>query len=719
MGRPHRNRHPLLMSMVLLSARSASALHLRWADGTLTRSFSAATRCTLEVRADSTEVHLPTEWRLLWVADSATVIEPIPLDAESGCESSVANVLQVDPPESAADSAAHLITARFCLTSQPPGSAARYVMDLAAGGAGQLKVVALDPADSTLVIESNEVTFNGGFAGSYPSTILRTESARSGLSLTVTAIGTGLEAAQSLAISDPQGRWQIGLSIVEQTDALIAASAPVAADVPTCLVEARLSSGALASAPLAANSSYALQSPTWYPSVMAETLGVSITPPSAWVAMQPMDFAFIHALSKFHLFYTRRRMVDVDLTATNLGHAWSTDLVTWHWSQLPRDTSVLDVSGGTWDNRHVWAPSIVVKDGLFHMFYTGVQTTSDGKKHQRIGHAISSDLDAWSRQGDPVLSAAQVDWALKNPMGFEGQQLRDPFVMPDPERPGQWLMYFVSVDSVTRPAMAVGIARSDGDFSQWVADANPLRSTDSLHTGVAAGLSPFGAHRIESPHAFSHEGRWWLGFTPGRPRGLDDLLPYNPVTFEISDSLGSPSDSLAAHWSTPQDSLYYLNYPSPDPRLQYWHASEHLVVGDHEYLAAWEDSLVGIAIGEISWTGPRTFVVGSASASNVGVERAPTLGDGEVDFRVTSAMPAISRVAFRLTVGSRMLVRLGIFDVAGRRVAQLLDQTLLPGARTVVWDGADGTGNRCLSGIYFVRLVHPRGQRVTKLVFLR
>jgi beta-fructofuranosidase len=634
-----------------------------------------------------------------------------PLGSSLDCEADVAQVESLAPPATPADSAAHLVTARYCSTGGTAATLARYALDLAAGSAGRLRVVALDPGDSTRVIESNEAAFNGGVAGDYPPVILHASSSRVGVELAVDATGTGLVNAQAIAIAAPDERWRVNLTIVGRSDASLRASAAVAADIPVCVVEAVTQDGASATAPLAANSAYGGDEVLWYPSVMAETLGVSVTPPGAWVSMQPKDFAFIHALSRYHLFYIRRRMIaGTDSTEKNLGHAWSTDLQTWHWSQLPRDTSVLDVRDGTWDDYHVWAPSIVAKDGAFHMFYTGVKLADDGKQHQQIGVATSLDLDNWTRPSQPVLSVVDVPWASKDPPA-DGQQLRDPFVMPDPERPGAWLMYFVAVDSANAPAMAVGNARSNGDFSDWTPEQHPLRCTDSVATR--------GAHRAESPHVVPHDGRWWLFFTPGSLHGGGDALPYSPVAFVVTDSLGSPTDTLASRWTSPVDTLYHYNCPHPDPRLQYWHASEHLVVADHEYPAAYDDSLQGIAIGEINWIGARDFVVGSASAANVGVGRSPGGSAGEARLSLAGAMPARAEVALRVELPGRARVRLGVYDVAGRLVRTVVDDELPAGATTIRWDARGAGGERVGSGLYFVRLTHPRGARVAKAVLLR
>jgi hypothetical protein len=63
-------------------------------------------------------------------------------------------------------------------------------------------------------------------------------------------------------------------------------------------------------------------------------------------------------------------------------------------------------------------------------------------------------------------------------------------------------------------------------------------------------------------------------------------------------------------------------------------------------------------------------------------------------------------------------VELAIFDVAGRRVRQLVDGPVSPGRYTVTWDGRDTRGSRLPSGIYFARLSHRRDVRTARIVML-
>jgi len=71
---------------------------------------------------------------------------------------------------------------------------------------------------------------------------------------------------------------------------------------------------------------------------------------------------------------------------------------------------------------------------------------------------------------------------------------------------------------------------------------------------------------------------------------------------------------------------------------------------------------------------------------------------------------------FASGLGSRTQVTIGIYDVAGRRVRELVSTTRGPGAYTDSWDGRDGDGRQVRAGVYFARLV--AGQKAVSRNFV-
>ncbi len=440
MGRIPSHWYALLM--LLFIPRSSSAIQLQWSSGSTCLNFTSGTRCTLIVRADSAEARLPSEWRLQWVTDSCEV-QALPLNPGTTCDHEVAEVADLDGPANSADSAAHMPTVRFCSTGEAAAMAARYVFDLPGGARARFRVVAIAPSSDDEVIESNEVLVNGGVVATYPPALLRVNTVHQSTVYRLDAVGIGLAGARSLALRAPDGSWSQPLAITDQTDGSISAHASLAANVPTCGVELVGEAETVASATLLAEREPQLLAPE--SGCMQNFFERVFDDP---YEIQPKDFAFVlggwtpAGLWTFHLFYIRQnqwmtaRDGDDRNTAKNLGHAVSNNLEDWPSKDslgvLVIDTTAIKTRLGRFDSNHVWAPSIVRRGLTYYMFYTGV----DDAGQQRTGLATSTDLVTWT-QGDSVYDVPRAgDWIEPTTKDF-----RDPFVMADPNVPGDWLMY--------------------------------------------------------------------------------------------------------------------------------------------------------------------------------------------------------------------------------------------------------------------------------------
>jgi len=460
--------------------------------------------------------------------------------------------------------------------------------------------------------------------------------------------------------------------------------------------------------------------------------GLLQPPPSPHgYTIQPKDFAFARGFVDapshrfaLHLFYTREnywyyqppdtpQRWQPDLDSKNIGHIWTTDFNSWYGpcdssclaipcGGLNRpDTCALSVRAGKFDELHVWAPTIIqkgIENPTFYMFYAGVRN-ENGRKNQRIGVATSFDLNKWTPSEAPVLSSADILWASKNPVDYDGQQLRDPFVMEDPIHHGQWLMYFVAVDSIRAPKMAVGVARSS-DLLTWTALQTPFRSTERpTPSGRATKV-------IESAHVFRRNGQWWMPFT----------VDGDTIFFETTiNADAAVTDS--SQWTHP---VWLRGVAEGQPEeLRYWHASEYLRINSTQYLAAFNDNATSIDIKGIfapANAAVDSFLLSCPEVAGVGPRDGPANTVRLIVSRVRWGAP---EVGLRLELPSRMPVRLAVYDIAGRRRSTLIDGELPGGATEVTWDGRDERGVRVASGMYFARLTYAKGARVSKIVMLR
>ena len=113
--------------------------------------------------------------------------------------------------------------------------------------------------------------------------------------------------------------------------------------------------------------------------------------------MALIDHSFVEKDGVMHVFYIRGHVgYEWDTRfADTFGHAPSTDLV--HWEIQP---PCLTVTHGGMDGYQVWAPGVTEKDGVYYMYYTGVNLDVA----QSICLATSRDLYTWEKyEGNPVL----------------------------------------------------------------------------------------------------------------------------------------------------------------------------------------------------------------------------------------------------------------------------------------------------------------------------
>ena len=78
----------------------------------------------------------------------------------------------------------------------------------------------------------------------------------------------------------------------------------------------------------------------------------------------------------------------------------------------------------------------------------------------------------------------------------------------------------------------------------------------------------------------------------------------------------------------------------------------------------------------------------------------------------------LTQIDFHLTENTT--VNLSVFDVAGRKVAQLLaNRAVCAGPTRGVWDGTDQHGRDAASGVYFARLRAGGAEATAKILIMR
>lgn len=239
---------------------------------------------------------------------------------------------------------------------------------------------------------------------------------------------------------------------------------------------------------------------------------------------------------------------------------------------------------GTWDSYDVWAPSIVLVGSTYHLYYAGVQLIGNAVV-QKIGHATSTDLITWTKDANPVYDCSTLTWQywnLSDPWGA-GTDCRDPYVIRD-EPNNRWVMFFNgrSKDPVHDPI-------NPAVYWHTIPSVVGMATSTDLVTWSDAGfLTATAGYKSESPHAFSHNGTWYLAWTNDCTETVNGayarLSTTNCIKYATAASLTGPYGA-------------FVNFPGMET---FTFASEVFSDGQLEYIG--RTSGAAIYFDQLVWT---------------------------------------------------------------------------------------------------------------------
>ena len=93
-------------------------------------------------------------------------------------------------------------------------------------------------------------------------------------------------------------------------------------------------------------------------------------------------------------------------------------------------------------------------------------------------------------------------------------------------------------------------------------------------------------------------------------------------------------------------------------------------------------------------------------------------GQGFPDLAPASPNPFTHETRMRFRLAEEATVDLGVYDVAGNRVAHLVSGRLPPGQHTARWNGETDSGGRASSGVYFCRLLAGGHADIRKVILV-
>lgn len=146
-----------------------------------------------------------------------------------------------------------------------------------------------------------------------------------------------------------------------------------------------------------------------------------------------------------------------------------------NWAPSPSGPVLAPSPGSTdWDHRSVETPSVVFFKGAYHLFYTGYPVVYTDISSYRIGHAVSSDGIAWTRDAAPLLAPTCPGWTPTNQVCSAGGAPTDPssFLVGEPGAvvfQDRLYVYFTELGydaALASPLQTIGLITST-DGSTW------------------------------------------------------------------------------------------------------------------------------------------------------------------------------------------------------------------------------------------------------------
>jgi flagellar hook assembly protein FlgD len=158
------------------------------------------------------------------------------------------------------------------------------------------------------------------------------------------------------------------------------------------------------------------------------------------------------------------------------------------------------------------------------------------------------------------------------------------------------------------------------------------------------------------------------------------------------------------------DAANFTDSCSVSDRLLTFQPIAPLAFGEHT-VTAQATNLAGFT-AQTSWKFSITPPAGIAGNKNQLLPDQPYLWQNYPN-------PFNQQTILRYNVPQTSRVELDIFDVTGRRVRTLVQQSQPAGQYQVVWDGLEATARPAASGIYFLRLKIGRTERLRSMVLLK
>ena len=209
------------------------------------------------------------------------------------------------------------------------------------------------------------------------------------------------------------------------------------------------------------------------------------------------------------------------------------------------------------------------------------------------------------------------------------------------------------------------------------------------------------------------------------------VIVYQDVTPVISMPVVATtlSAGIEVAWTglSAQPNTRYLLYrksvegPDTEPPLEEGMDDYNPVPLPRSYVGPGPHQVIDRSYDGGQWYAYRVVVVypnGETDVSQPIYGRAPVT---RLELSLSGARPNpfAASTSLRFTIPATARIELAIFDVAGRRIRQLVDGMAEAGEHEVIWDGRSDAGARVASGVYFAKLDTEEQDRTRRIVLTR
>jgi len=376
-----------------------------------------------------------------------------------------------------------------------------------------------------------------------------------------------------------------------------------------------------------------------------------------------------------------------------------------------------------------------VFDGMLgYCFFEAFEVTGDSRYFD-AGQAVIAELEGISRSelilngGLMAAMAFAADYHLTGDVVSEGLAQTALASLPD----------YQNADG-SFPHWCQGTR--DVSYTDWMAMELILiqrRIDDPLIPPMLQAMEAFMATRVDATGNTSYEAP-----CPGQPgctiyywseasgcgidydtRAFTNELGYSALLF---DHLHSPKYHDVMRFARSRESNgtwadKWDFWPDPSDPYYVWTAADTSVINTSLNFWCLAAALPGRSGGAAAW-GPDDVADPAPGRRAVPLDAAGVGGPASAPpaaLRLVSVAPNPSRDGFtiRFANGGPGPVPVAIFDATGRLVRKLDSDPLGAGAREARWDGRDGAGVECRSGLYFARLARGTDARSVPLLRVR